>query len=146
MNVTEFWYYLRTIGACPEASDWVQSFDESVTLEQLLDSLTFTDSDWLFWLIREMWQEKVTDSTDKMRDLYLKWVHSAEYGDMCDYASAKRDSIYQKYHTTPGMTTQILDQQLAELYAERDRLYAEPWTAFKQSIRADLLAELEQRV
>lgn len=141
MNATEFWYYLRALGACQEAKDWVIKFEER-SIEDIFDALALENRDWLHWLLIELYKSAYNERINALYRQYQDWTNTDDFVSMRDEMDRRRDATYIIYNRT-DMNSFELDEQLDQMYAEIHQKYAHIWPPFKASIRADLLAELE---
>lgn len=144
MNATEFWYYLRVIGACQDARDWVVSFEEA-PLETVYDALELKDRPWLAWLVDELYTRYKTPRTYVMRKRLMDWYDSVGFVEMSLEIDRRREATFLVYNRT-SMTSAELDEQLSQMYAEIHQKYAHIWPPLKELLRDDLIAELKERI
>ncbi len=141
----DFSYFLRTIGACTDAREFVDSFDEDTPVDEVFNQLRMYNRDWLWWLIDKLHKSRVTGHTVELIFMSHPWVYTEEYLDMVRDTDTWSAELQNRYENT-DMTSMEYYELLDEMYADRDERYADMWMRFKDSIRADLMAELESRV
>lgn len=133
MNAGEFSGYLRTINACEDAREWVDSFDELVPVTALFYALRFRDRGWLYWLI-DQW-------TDWNNELWLTLNQSMgefEFGTPVYTAITMLRNEVQaigiKYQAT-DMSDEDYNRLIEEATNARDAYFLTTWVKFLDSIR-----------